>query len=248
GTGSWPPASPGTACRGWNDDGNALVCQAGASIAACRFIPYATWLSQNPSCHWSCWSPPGVPNASTGSPPRTASVGDSVLRGRRPGASEFGRPSSSQHIWARVPRQKPRPGTAGELCSQPPDGGAEMMLPHPSTPSTWHVSPPVTPDRATVGSPARSAPAGPLAAPSGHGSVPPPRAVTNRGSRGRRPPGEPGRSSCDACRPTSTERRAAYRGSSSSAAGTSELSPYHASRSAHASLATSTTPCTRSAP
>ncbi len=29
-------------------------------------------------------------------------------------------PSSSQNIWARVPRQKPSSGITGELCSQPP--------------------------------------------------------------------------------------------------------------------------------
>jgi len=41
----------------------------------------------------------------------------------------------------------------GELCNQPPLGVAEMMLPHRSTTSTWHVSPRVPPDAATVGSP-----------------------------------------------------------------------------------------------
>ena len=57
------------------------------------------------------------------------------------GASELGRPSSSQNICARVPRQKPSPGITGEPCSQPPLGVAETALPKRSTTSTWHVSP-----------------------------------------------------------------------------------------------------------
>ena len=44
------------------------------------------------SCHWSCWSPPGVPNAITGTPSRSASDGVRVVRGRRPGVRELGRP------------------------------------------------------------------------------------------------------------------------------------------------------------
>ena len=52
-----------------------------------------------------------------------------MVRGRLPGARLAGRPSSSQNICARVPRQKPSSGITGELCSQPPDGVAETMLP-----------------------------------------------------------------------------------------------------------------------
>jgi hypothetical protein len=48
--------------------------------------------------------PARVPVARYGSPPRAAIVGESVVRGRFPGSSEFGRPSSSQNICARVPR------------------------------------------------------------------------------------------------------------------------------------------------
>ena len=33
---------------------------------------------KNPSVHWSCWSPPGVPNATYGSPSRSVIVGDSI--------------------------------------------------------------------------------------------------------------------------------------------------------------------------
>src|SRR4051812_38344428 len=122
-------------------------------MAACRSSPASAWASQKHSCHCSCWSPPGVPNARTGSPPRRASEGVSVVRGRLPGARELGRPGSSQNIWARVPRGKPRSGTTGELCSQPPDGVAATMLPQRSTASTWQVSPRVVPWASTVGSP-----------------------------------------------------------------------------------------------
>ena len=65
-----------------------------------------------------------------------------------PGASEFGRPSSSQNICARVPSGKPSAGTTGELRSQPPLGVAETMFPCRSTTSRWTVS------LARVGSPA----------------------------------------------------------------------------------------------
>ena len=74
------------------------------------------------------------------------------MRGRRPGISESARPSSSRNICARVPRQKPRPGIAGELCSQPPLGVAETRLPWRSATSTWQVSP-------SVGSPSPGPPA-----------------------------------------------------------------------------------------
>ena len=52
-----------------------------------------------------------------------------MVRGRLPGTSEAGRPSSSQNICARVPRQKPRPGTVGEDWSQPPEGVTATTLP-----------------------------------------------------------------------------------------------------------------------
>ena len=80
---------------------------------------------------------------------RSTSVGVSVVRGRLPGSSEFGSPSVSQNICARVPRQKPRPGTIGEPCSQPPLGVAETRLPWRSATSRWQVSP----ARPSVGSP-----------------------------------------------------------------------------------------------
>ena len=48
-------------------------------------MPPTTWRSRNSDCHWSCWSPPGEPQASTGTPSRSTSVGVSVVRGRAPG-------------------------------------------------------------------------------------------------------------------------------------------------------------------
>ena len=66
------------------------------------------------------------------------------MRGRLPGASAAGWPSSSQNIWARVPRQKPSSGMTGEDCSQPPDGVADTMLPARSTISKCTVSPRTT--------------------------------------------------------------------------------------------------------
>ncbi|MNT43132.1 hypothetical protein D3C72_1795880 [compost metagenome] len=58
-----------------------------------------------------------------------------------PGASEVGSPSFSQNIWARELSAKPRPGTMGEDCSQPPEGVVETMLPQRSMTSIWTVSP-----------------------------------------------------------------------------------------------------------
>ena len=55
--------------------------------------------------------------------------GENVVRGRVPGASEEGRPSSSQNICARVPSGQPSAGIVGELCSQPPLGVAEREIP-----------------------------------------------------------------------------------------------------------------------
>jgi hypothetical protein len=74
----------------------------GASSAACSACatPRGPWIarSANSTLHWSCWSPPGVPNASHGLPSRSASDGESVVRGRAPGSSVLGRPGCSQNI------------------------------------------------------------------------------------------------------------------------------------------------------
>ena len=76
-----------------------------------------------------------------------------MLRGRLPGARLDGERSSSQEICSRVPRQKPSSGITGELCSQPPLGVAETMLPQRSMMSRWQVSPATTPSSLVVGSP-----------------------------------------------------------------------------------------------
>ena len=86
--------------------------------------------------------------------------GVSVVRGRLPGASEEGRPSSSQNIWAREFSGKPSSGMTGEDCSQPPEGVAAIMLPHLSMTSIWTVSPlrPAATIEAMVGSPTLAPP------------------------------------------------------------------------------------------
>ena len=85
----------------------------------------------------------------SGRAPRRASAipTDSVERGRLPGASEAGRPSSSQNICPRVPSGNPSSGITGEDCSQPPDGVAVNMLPSLSMTSKWQVSPRTAPRR-----------------------------------------------------------------------------------------------------
>jgi len=57
------------------------VWNIGASTASCAFRPKWTSERKKTSDHWSCWSPPGVPNASV-SRSRCAIVGESVVRGR----------------------------------------------------------------------------------------------------------------------------------------------------------------------
>ena len=206
----------------------------GASMASCRLIPPTTWRSRNSDCHWSCWSPPGEPHASTGTPSRSTSVGVSVVRGRAPGTSEAGSPSSSQNICARLPRQKPSSGIVGELCSQPPLGVAETRLPQRSTTSMWQVSPRVVPSRCTVGSPVVTSAAHPVASPASS-------ACTWRDRRGSRPPGLPGRTPRSAVSPTRAARLATYSGSSRSCTPTGLRSPNQASRSAIASFQHSAT-------
>src|SRR5260221_338015 len=94
-----------------------------------------------------------------GSPSRSTMPGDSVVRGRRPGASELAKPGVRANIWPLVPRQKPSPGTTGELCSQPPLGVAETRFPNRSATSRWQVSPGPSAVVARVGSPVAASPA-----------------------------------------------------------------------------------------
>src|SRR5271165_2716114 len=84
-------------------------------------------------------------------------LGDSVVRGRLRGATLFGCPFCVQNICPRVLTQKPSSGTTGDDCNHPPEGVALTMLPKRSITSTWHVSPPTAPSRATVGSSTPSA-------------------------------------------------------------------------------------------
>ena len=129
------------------------MCQFGASMAPCRSSPPRTGARRATarkkcSCHWSCWSPPGRTEGHDRHPVAQRERGLRVVRGRRPGVRELGRPSSSQAIWSRVPSGKPSSGTTGLDCSQPPLGVAATMLPQRSTMSRWQVSPRVAPSLA----------------------------------------------------------------------------------------------------
>ena len=110
-------------------------------MASCKFMPCTTCRRKKAGDHWSCWSPPGVPNTMYGSPSRSASEGDSEVQGMTPGVRVFGRPSSSHVICSRVLIEKPRPGITGLEDSHPPDGVAATMLPCLSITSMWQVSP-----------------------------------------------------------------------------------------------------------
>ena len=144
----------GTRPRGQKDSGKCVVWNFGASIESWRSSPKCTCARKKSKDHWSCWSPPGVPKASRGPASPTTMVGERVVRGRTPGRRVDASPGSSQVICALEFRQKPRPRTVGELCSQPPLGVAEIIMPPRSTMSRWQVSPRVVPSRDTVGSPA----------------------------------------------------------------------------------------------
>ena len=89
---------------------------------------------------------PEFPRRGTAQPSRSASPGESVVRGRVPGFSDEARPSSSQNICARVPRGHPSAGMTGELCSQPPLGVAEIMFPKRSAMSRCTVPRPGSPE------------------------------------------------------------------------------------------------------
>ena len=109
--------------------------------------------------------------------------GESVVRGRLPGSSDDGRPSSSQNICARVPSGQPSAGMTGELCSQPPLGVAEMRFPKRSAISRCTVSPTA----------ARRSPA-----------------VRSRRAQRGEAAECPGRSSAEASSPTSARRASLY--------------------------------------
>ena len=178
------------------------------------------------SVHWSCWSPPGVPSARYGSPSRATSVGESVVRGRLPGSSEFGSPSSSQNICARVPRQKP---SVGDHRRAPEPAAARRRRDHvPAAVDDVEVHG-VAP---RVGSPTPGATGAPLDR------------RRRAAARGRRasPAEARRRLVADQRSPLVRVRRA--RAASSIGTSTNSGSPYHASRSANASFAHSVT-CAR---
>ena len=126
-------------------------------MASWRFLPNPAWSRKN------CSGPLVLAVAARGAEGQARlAVAQGQRRGERrprppPGRSELASPSSSQNIWARVPRQKPSSGMVGELCSQPPLGVAATMLPYRSTTSRWQVSPKA----------ARREPAGPASRPVG---------------------------------------------------------------------------------
>ena len=193
----------GRRCRaGRTTTGSAVVCQAGASIAACRSSPSTTWAQPEAQL------PLLLLVAAGGA---EGQGGDAVAqrqRRRERGARAACRGPAS---WAGRARARTSgrgcragsrgPGSTGELCSQPPDGVAETRLPQRSTTSTWQVSPRVVPLRVDRGlTDARRRGRG------GAGRRP---AVTKAGSRGGRPPGEPGRRAVLAVSPMSARRSAA---------------------------------------
>ena len=163
------------------------------------------------NCHCSCWSPPGEPPANMGIPSRWTIVGVSVVRGRRPGARDDARPSSSQNICSRLPSAKPSSGMVGELCSHPPLGVADIIFPQRSTTSTWQVSPRMPPSACTVGSPVVA---------SSRCLFCRARSIKYAAIRGSRPSGLPGRTSPEALSSTSAARSLAYSAESSVSSGT----------------------------
>src|SRR5260370_317366 len=96
-------------------------------MAACRLKRPLATRRKNWSDHCSWLSPPGDPNARRWPSGPWAIEGVSVVRGLEPGRRDEAKPSSSQNIWPRVPRGKPRAGMTGEPCSHPPDGVAATV-------------------------------------------------------------------------------------------------------------------------
>ncbi len=160
-------------------------CRAGDAPAAGRRSATTGPAARRPACR----------TPSRACRPATPSTGTASCAGACRGARLLGSPGRSQNICPRVPRQKPRPGIAGEDCSQPPDGVALTMLPHRSITSICTVSAPVTPIRATVGSPAPGARVSMSA-----------RAAASWSTQGDRLSAVPGRSANDASAPTRRRR------------------------------------------
>ena len=142
---------------------------------------------------------PGVPKAIQPSPSRSASDGDSVVRGRTPPRERGRQPLLEPEHLRRACRGRSRArGPSGEDCSQPPLGVAETMLPVRSTTSTWQVSP----TRRLAARPAPTA------------SRRPARGRPRPGSRGAAAPPRRARAAAPATAssPISARRSAAYAG------------------------------------
>ena len=153
--------------------------------------PPTRWRSRKSSCHWSCWSPPGEPHASTGcAVAQHQGRASAWSAAAGPGPARTPAPPRARTSASGCRGRSPSSGMVGELCSQPPLGVAEIMLPHRSTTSTWQVSPRVTPSGTTVGSPVVGV-AGAAAA-----AQPGPARMPRAAARAR--PGWPGRSSQEA--------------------------------------------------
>ena len=122
--------------------------KSGASIASCRFSPRSTWSQEGVQRPLLLLVAAGrAPGQVRLAVAEREPGAERRARPRARAASDDGRPSSSQNICARVPSGQPSAGITGELCSQPPLGVAESMLPQRSTTSRCTVSP-------RVGSPA----------------------------------------------------------------------------------------------
>ena len=116
-------AGPGAGRTSW---GSARCGRRARRSPACRSRPAWRCAQEPVQCHWSCWSPPGVPKASQGSPSRSARR--RRQRGARPLAGRRARRAarrSSQNICAPRAEAEAELGDAGELCSQPPLGVAD---------------------------------------------------------------------------------------------------------------------------
>ena len=150
----------------------------GASIAACRSRPRRTWRRKTCSDHWSCWSPPGVPNARYGSPSRRASQATASSADACAERARWQPLLEPEHLRAR-PERPAQLGDHRRALEPPAARRRRDELPTLSTTSTWHRV------AGGVGSPAPTRVRAPSrTAPSRRGAPPPAGAELDR----RRPP------------------------------------------------------------
>ncbi len=187
------PARPSDGRAGWRAGRTSLEMAGMEQRRVNRRLqvhPPCTSRRNKISCHWSCWSPPGVPKASDGLAAAPRHRGRQ--RRARPSARcQRGRQALGQpeHLRAAEFSGIPRPGTTGEDCSQPPDGVAETMLPQRSITSICTVSPRFSVRCAMVGSPAPAP---------GPATVSLPARLTAASAQASKPAICPGRCSSDA--------------------------------------------------